>query len=158
MDKQYSYNRFNSKGVRVGQAVYDILSTEHPTYSTEEVLSEMAPSISSYLHDAVEKGCAHFDSDFYIIHIFRKELGFMGVENCPAQRAHCFSKGPTDPHWFMEALPNATKTLYHVKKEDGNTTLLWSVPSWEDCKTIKKNPNVYDPDLVKWADQATQRK
>jgi hypothetical protein len=56
----------------------------------------------------------------------------------------------------MQEKPNDTKSLYEVDPKNGVVKLLWTVPGWEDCKTIKKNPDLYDRDLVKWVEEATQ--
>ncbi len=72
-----------------------------------------------------------------------------------SQKAVCFIKGPTDPKFYMQELPNAAKTLYQVDRVNGLIKLMWTVPGWEDCKTIKKNPDLYDRDLVKWVIEAT---
>ena len=55
----------------------------------------------------------------------------------------------------MDEKPNDAKTLYEVDTKNGVIKLLWTVPGWEDCKTIKKNPGQYDQDLVKWVKEAT---
>lgn len=154
-DKKYSYDRFGSKGVRVGQAVHDLISQEQPEMTAEEMLELMGKGVMEYIQDAAEQGYKKFDSNFYIIHIFRKTLANLEVSNAMQQKAVCFIDGPKDPRFYMQELPHATKTLYEVDRKNGVIKLCWTVPGWEDCKSIKKNPGVYDPDLVKWVKDAT---
>lgn len=154
--KEYSYDRFGSKGQRVGQAVYDILAKEQPQYSAEEILEEMGKRIVAYIQDAAEKGCEKYDGNFYILHLFKKHLGEHGVANAMLQKATCFKDRLWTPLEVMQAHPHAAKTLYEVDKINGIVKLLWTVPGWEDCKTIKKNPDLYDRDLVVWVKEATE--
>ena len=155
-EKSYSYDRFGSTGQRVGQAVYDVLSQDQPTYSAEEILDEMANGIVSYIEEAVNKGCEKYEGKFYLLHLFKKHLCEHGIENAMLQKATCFQNRRWTPQEVMEAHPHSSKTLYEVDKVNGVAKLLWTVPGWEDCKSIKKNPTLYDPDLVKWVNEATQ--
>lgn len=154
-ENKYSYDRFGKKGARVGQAVLDILSTDQPNYSAEEILEEMGKGIVDYIQEAAEKGCKKYDSNFYILHLFKKHLSEHGVENAMLQKAMCFKDREWTPKEVMEAHPNSAKTLYLVDKVNGIVKLLWTVPGWEDCKSIKKNPDLYDQDLVTWVQEAT---
>jgi hypothetical protein len=154
-EKKYSYDRFGSKGARVGQAVYDIISKDQPSYTAEEILEEMGKNVLEYIQDASEKGCEAFDTNFKIIHIFKKSLGMFDVHNAMQQKAICFVDGPTNPSFYMEECPHAAKSLYEVDKVNGVVKLLWTVPGIEDCASIKKNPHLYDKDLVRWVKEAT---
>lgn len=154
-ERQYSYDRFGKKGARVGKAVYDILNQEQPDYSAEEILEEMGKGIVSYIQDAAEKGCKEYKTNFYILHIFKKHLTEHGVQNTMLQKAMCFKDRQWTPREVMEAHPHSAKTLYLVDKINGMIKLLWTVPGWEDCKSIKKNPDLYDGDLVAWVTEAT---
>ena len=156
LEGKYSYDRFGSKGARVGQAVYDILSKDQPNYTAEEILDEMGKGIVSYIQDAAEKGCKEYDGSFYILHLFKKALSQHGIENAMLQKAMCFKDRKWTPKEVMEAHPNSAKTLYEVDKVNGVVKLLWTVPGWEDCKSIKKNPRLYDRDLVEWVKEATK--
>lgn len=155
LDKKYSYDRFGSKGTRVGQAVYDIISRPQPSYTAEEILDEMGKGIVAYIQEAVEKGCQKYDGNFYILHIFKKALGGHEIEIVMSQNVACFISRKWTPQEVMREHPHATKTFYRVDKVNGLLKLLWTVPGWEDCKSIKKNPNLYDRDLVKWVAEAT---
>ena len=153
--RDYSYNRFNSKGVRVGQAVHDILSKKSPVYTAEEILEEMEQGIVSYIQDAVEKGCAEYSGDFFILHLFKKELSSFGVDNVMMQKAACFKSRCWKPFEVMEMHPNSTKSLYKVNSKNGTVVLEWTIPGWSECMSIKRNPELYDPQLVNWVNEAT---
>jgi hypothetical protein len=156
-ERKYSYNRFDSKGERVGQAVMDILKKDNPVFTVEEVMDQMQYGVMNYIQDAVTQGYKHFKENFYIIHRFRKELTYFDIHNVPAQHAVCFQLGPKESSWYMEVIPHDTKTLYEVDVKNDDIKLLWSVPGWEDCKSIKKNPHLYDRDLVSWVKEATAK-
>ena len=156
VDKKYSYERFGMKGSRVGQAVHDILSSRPQSYTAEEILEEMGKGIVAYIQEAAEKGCEAYDGKFYILHLFKKALGEHEIENAMLQKAACFKDRVWTPKEVMDAHPHATKSLYEVDKVNGLVKLLWTVPGWEDCKSIKKNPHLYDRDLVAWVKQATR--
>lgn len=155
VDKKYSYDRFDTKGARAGQAVYDILSKDQPDYTVEEILEEMGKGIASYIQEEAERGCKKFDGTFYILHLFKKSMGEMNVANAMVQSARSFQT-QFNIQEVMQSHPNSAKTLYEVDKKNGLIKLLWTVPGWEDCKSIKKNPGIYDPDLVKWVNMAIQ--
>jgi len=154
-EKKYSYDIFGKKGAHVGQAVHDILSVEQPQYTAEEILEEMGKGVAAYIQETAEDGYKEFDGKFYIIHTFRKTLTQLDTVNVMAQKAVAFQKGPRESSWYMKELPNHAKTLYEVDPSAGVIKLLWTVPGWEDCKSIKKNPSLYDRDLVEWVKEAT---
>ena len=153
-ENKYSYDRFGSKGVRVGQAVTDILSKEQPNYTVEEILEEMGKGVMKYIMEAAEEGSKKYKTTFYILHLLKKELGALGVSNAVLQKASCFPDRKWKPEEVMEAHPHSAKTLYEVDPKHGTLTLAWTVPGWEDCRSIMKNPGLYDQDLVKWVKQA----
>ena len=153
-ENKYSYQRFGATGSRVGQAVTDILSQDNPNYTAEDILEEMGKGIVNYIQEAAEKGCKEYDGKFFILHLFKKELSAMGVDNAMLQKATCFKDREWKPHEVMEMHPNSAKTLYEVDKKNGTITLKWTVPGWEDCKSIMKNPHLYDGDLVTWVKAA----
>ncbi len=155
MDKKYSYDRFGATGMRVGQAVHDIISKEQPNYTAEEILDEMGKGIVAYIQEAAEKGCKEYKKTFFILHLFKKQLGNLGVENAMLQKAMCFPERKWLPHEVMNVHPNSAKSLYEVDPKHGLVKLIWTVPGWEDCKSILKNPNLYDPDLVGWVKEAS---
>lgn len=151
---KYSYDRFGSKGSRVGQAVVDILSNEQPNYTAEEILDEMGKGVIKYLEEAVEEGCRKYQKPFFILHLLKKELSMMGVSNALLQKATCFAHRNWSPQEVMAAHPHATKTLYFVDPKAGHMVLEWTVPGIEDCHSVLKNPKTYDPKLVQWVQEA----
>ncbi len=156
IEKDYSYNRFGSKGVRVGQAVHDIISKNQPSYTAEEILEEMGKGIIAYIQEAADKGYKEYIGRFFILHLFKKELSAMGVENAMLQKCTCFNDREWKPKEVMEMHPNSAKSLYEVNPKNGTILLKWTVPGWEDCKSILKNPRHYDSDLVGWVKDATR--
>lgn len=150
----YSYDRFGSKGSRVGQAVVDILSKPQPVYSAEEILDEMGKGIMSYIFDAVEKGVEKYKSKFYLLHLFNKTLGQFNVDNVVVQKAMAFKDRKWTPKEVMDAHPNPCKTLYEVDPQGGLVKMCWTLPAYQDCKSIMKNPALYDADLIKWIGEA----
>lgn len=153
-EKKYSYDRFGSSGTRVGQASYDILSQANEQYTAEEILDEMGKGVVEYLQQAAEQGCKEFTGKFYIIHLFKKALTQHDIPNAMSQKAVCFQKGSTDPAWYMKEKPNDTKTLYEVDQKNGVIKLVWTVPGWQDCKSVLKSQDSHDPQLVMWVKEA----
>lgn len=154
VDKKYSYNRFGTSGSRVGQAVVDILENSPPELRAEEVLEEMGKGVVAYLEEAVQEGYKKYKTTFYLLHLLKKELTYMGVENVLLQKATCFPERKWEPSEVHEAHPNHAKTLYKVDPQKGEMRLLWTVPGQEDCRSIIKSPHLYDPDLVAWVSAA----
>ncbi|MFP3859235.1 MAG: hypothetical protein ACLFUW_00285 [Bacteroidales bacterium] len=157
VEKKYSYDRFDSKGSRVGQAVCDILESNPQPQSVEETLEEMGKGIANYIQEAAEKGCKEYEGNFFLLHLFKKVLGEHGIENTMLQKATCFKDRCWEPHEVMEVHPNSSKSLYEVDQKNGVIKLIWSVPGWEDCKTILKNPHLYDRDLVSWVKDCIEK-
>jgi len=155
-DASYTYDRFGSTGSRVGQAAYDIMSKDQPDYTAEEILDEMGKGIAAYIQEAAEEGCKKYDGKFFILHLFKKALTEHTIQNTMLQKAMCFKDRKWTPKEVMESHPNSAKTLYEVDKVAGLVKLVWTVPGWQDCKTIKKNPHLYDRDLVEWVKEATK--
>ena len=106
--------------------------------------------------EAVEKGTEKYKKKFYILHLFKKELAAVSVSNTMLQKACCFPDRKWSPAEVMEVHPTSTKSLYECDPKNGLLKLLWTVPGWEDCKSIRKNPKVYDADLVKWVKEAVE--
>lgn len=146
---KYDYNRFGSKGKRVGQAVVDILSKDQPTLLVEDVLDEFGRDYLNLIRKVAEVAKNEFESPFFIVSILKKDLGQFGVQNVLKHSAKAFKKKFTKKE-VMDAHPNAVKNQFEVDVKKGEITLLWSLPGWEDCKSISKNPELYDKDLVKW--------
>lgn len=154
IDKKYTYDRFGSKGMRVGQAVYDILSKDQPTYTAEDILNEYAPKYMEEIERCVEANKDKLRNPFYIFVLTHKE---MWAENVVR---NWFIARQTPPHGFdaVSDYPHHNKTLYLVDVKKGKMMLCWTVPGIEDCKSIMKNPMAYDPDLVRWIDECFKGK
>lgn len=144
--KKYTYDRFGSKGMRVGQAVYDILSKDQPTYTAEDILNEYAPKYMEEIERCIESNKDKLRTPFYVFVLTHKE---MWAENVVR---NWFIARQTPPH-ALDAVtdyPHHTKTLYLVDTSKGKMKLCWTLPGLEDCKSVTKNPQIYDPSLVKW--------
>lgn len=155
VEKKYEYDRFNSKGARVGQAVTDILSKEQPEYTVEEILDEFGKDWLKMIQDLASEATPQYGPKFYILSLLKKDLGHFGVANVLKHSARPF-KTKMSIHQVMDAHPNATKTLFYVDSSGGEINLLWTVPGWEECKSIGKNASQYDPQLVSWVKEALQ--
>ncbi len=150
---KYSYDRFGKKGQRVGQAVHDIISQGQSDYTVEDIIDGFGLG-SDYLdliREEAERGKKEFDDKFYILSLMNKALGEMGISNVLKHSCRSFRKkfGMKE---VMEAHPNSAKTLYEVNVKQGEISLMWTLPAYQDCKSIRKNPKLYDPDLVKCVD------
>ena len=145
-DKRYDYNRFGKKGKRVGQAVVDILSKDQPIYTAEEILNEYAPKFVQELEDCIKENHKKYTSPFYVFVLTGKE---MWAENV---LRNWFVARQTPPHAIdmVVEFPHKSKTLYMVDAEKGKVKVLWTIPGIEDCKSIMKDPLIYDPHLVQW--------
>lgn len=150
MTDKYEYNQRGHKETRVGQAVYDILSVDQPDYTAEDILDQMQEGILKYLEEAAEKGLKELEGDFYILHLFHKDLSQMGISNVLKQSAAIFPHRNWHPVEVMGAHPNPAKSLYKVDKKNGEMRLLWTVPGYQDCLSILKSPDNYNPMLIKW--------
>lgn len=157
MDKKYSYQRFGSEGSRVGQAVMDVISKDQKDISAEEMMDDMQNGIMDYIQLAAKEGYDEWKSSFYIIHLFKKILGQFNIDNVMDQKAVCFKKGPLNSDFYMNSNPNDSKTLFHVDAKNGEIRLVWTVPGWEDCKSILKTPELYDEKLVEWTRECMSR-
>jgi hypothetical protein len=78
-----------------------------------------------------------------------KDLGQFGLSNVVR---HWKIPRYTAPHpiEMMASYTNHTKTLFEVDPKKGEITLCWTLPGYEECKSILKSPGNYDPELVRW--------
>jgi hypothetical protein len=145
---KYSYNRFGSKGKRVGQAVVDILSKPQPIQTVGDTLDAFGPDFAKQIEQCIEDNKSKYKNPFYIFVLTKKEFWANNVVR------NWFIARQTAPHAFdmMEQYSNYTKTLYIVDSAKGNIKCLWSLPGWDDCLTIAKAPQKFDPELVKWVE------
>ncbi len=148
--EKYSYNRFGSKGQRVGQAVMDIISKDQPNMTVEDILEGegLGRDYLELIREEADRGKKNMDGKFYILSLFTKGLGEMGVSNVLKHSCRSFKKR-FSINEVMNAHPNPVKNLFEVDPQVGEIKLLWTLPAYQDCKSIKKNPNLYDPELVK---------
>lgn len=150
VDDRYSYDRFGSKGARVGQAVVDILSKEQPAYTAEDILDEYGKDHLNRIRKMADEAVKNnYQSPFYILSLLKKTLGQIGVDNALVESNRPFNLKPKIKD-VADAHANATKTLYKVDKEKGEISLVWTIPSYQECQTILKAPDLYDEALVKF--------
>lgn len=134
---------------KLGQAVYDILSKDQQDQSVEATIDAMTPKYFEELSKAVHKGCRDFESPFYIVVQRKKETIGGSVMNV---LKHQYVTRQTRPYanFLRSEFPNADHDLYEINSEKGTMTLLYTLPSAQDSKTILKNAEMYDPKLVEW--------
>lgn len=145
-NKRYQYDRFGSKGARVGQAVVDMLSQHQPVTTVGDVLEGYAPKFLEEFEKCINENKHKFDHPFYVFVLTTKE---MWAENV-VRNWFIARNTPPSPLGMMIEYSQRTKTLYLVDGKNGNVKLLWSLPGWEECKTILKNKQMYAPELVEW--------
>ena len=145
-DPRYDYKRGTVKGKRVGQAVLDILEKEHNSYTTGDIIDGFAPKFLKTLEETIEANRTKYESPFYIIVLTRKEFWANNVVR------NYFIARQTPPHalQLMRDYQWYTKTLYVVNDRCGEVKLAWSLPAFQECKTVAKNPFIYPPALVSW--------
>lgn len=148
IENKYSYDRFGSKGMRVGQAVHDILSKEQPMQTVEETIEAMAPKFTKDLEDTINANKDRYKSPFYVFVLTKKEMWATNV----VRNFFIARQTPPDPLNMMCQYANMTKTLYKVDSLKGSLKVKWSLPGLNDCPNILKNPQFHDPDLVAWID------
>lgn len=146
---KYSYQRFGSNAQRVGQAVMDILSEEQPVYTTEDILDEFGKDYLNDIQKFADEEKSKYDGKFYIFSLLYKDLGQFGVGNVVRHWKISRSTDP-EPKAMMRDYKNHTKTLYEVDPQKGEINLLWTLPGYEECISILKNPDLYDRELLNW--------
>jgi hypothetical protein len=150
---KYDYNRFGAKGKRVGQAVFDILSQPQQFQTVGDTLDAFGPDYAKQIEQCIHDNQGKYKNPFYIFVLTKKEFWANNVLR------NWFIARQSPPHAFdmMEQYSNYTKTLYIVDSHKGNIKALWSLPSWDDCISIAKCPQKYDPELVKWVEDCFTR-
>lgn len=153
-DKRYSYDRFNMKGSRVGQAVYDILAAKEETTTVEEIIDEYAHKFVQELEDTIKSNEAKFQKTFYVFVLSNKEMWALNVvRNWFVARATA-----PDALDMVGQYPNHSKILYEVDKESNKVSLKWTIPGIQDCISIMNKPALYDPQLCRWIDDCFKGK
>jgi hypothetical protein len=135
---------------KLGQAVYDILSKEHHSIQTvEDTIEAMTPKYFEELMNAVDKGCKDFQSPFYIV-VQRKKETIAGTVSNVLHHKYVTRQTRPMATFLRHQWPNADHDLYEVDNNKGTMTLIYTLPSAQDAKTILKNADCYDPKLVEW--------
>lgn len=151
---KYEYNRFGSKGIRAGQAVYDIISKEQAPQTVEETINAFGPDFAAELEKTIENNRHKYTSPFYVFVLTKKEMWA-----CNLLR-NFFIARQTAPKALemIYEYPNYLKTLYWVDSNKGHIEPKWSIPGHPECMSIAKNPHMVDPTLVQWIKDAYQGK
>lgn len=149
VEEKYSYQRFGSEGKRVGQAALDIISSEQPETTVEEILEEFGKDYLEDIQKCADENKSKFDGKFFIFSLLNKDLGQFGLSNVVRHWKIPRYTAP-NPMQMMADYQNHTKTLFEVDPKKGEINLLWTLPSYEECKSVLKNSELYDPELVKW--------
>lgn len=142
-----SRDEINPNPTKVGHALLEILSKEQPTYTAEEILSELGPDYLDLIRNMADQAKNIYPNTFYILSLMNKEMGQFGIANVLKHSCRPFHKEFSKKE-VMHAHPNAVKNLFRVDVKNGEITLLWSIPGREDCVSIMKNPGLYDAKLV----------
>jgi hypothetical protein len=154
MSDKYDFNEFGSKGKRVGQAVADILAKDQPIYTAGEIIDAYGPKFAKDFEECMNDASKRYDSPFYIFVLTNKE---MWAENVVR---NWFIPRQTPPFALdmLTQYPNYNKSLYIVDTRKGAVKICWSIPGFEDCKTVLSNPNLYSPELVQWIKDCMEAK
>ena len=146
MEDKYTYNRFGSKGARVGQAVVDVLSNrQNESYSAEDILDAYTKDFYKELEQALEEGSNVYQSPFYIVFLANKE---MWADNVVRAKWVKRQTKPTS-RFLVDSFPNYMKILFKADKEKGAVELLYTLPGLPEIPEILRNPLSYDEQLVK---------
>jgi len=153
-ETKYDYDRFGVKAKRVGQAVVDILSKNQAPQTVGDTIDAFGPDYAKQIEQCIEDNQKKYTDPFYIFVLTKKEFWADNVLR------NFFIARQTPPHAFqmMEQYSNFTKTLYLVDAKKGKIKILWSLPGFNDCITVAKNPMLYAPELVKWIEDCFSRK
>lgn len=148
-DKKYSYDRFDSHGQRVGQAALDLAKNATGRHTIEEILFDMGleNGLRQCIIDEYERTRGHYPDKYFILTLTKHELGQFGIVNVFKNSARSFVL-PLDMQEVMNAHRNATKNCYTVDNKHEDIRLLWTLPSYDECISVLKNPQIYDPILV----------
>jgi hypothetical protein len=126
------------------------MSKEQPSMTVEDILEGegLGRDYLEMIRKEAERGKREFDGKFYILSLFTKGLGEMGISNVLKHSCRSFKKKFT-LNEVMGSHPNPVKNMFEVDPQIGEIKLLWTLPAYQDCKSIRKNPNIYDAELVK---------
>ena len=143
---KYDYNRFGSKGKRVGQAVVDILSKEQAPQTVEETIEAFGPDFAKELEKTIEDNRHKYSSPFYVFVLTKKEMWACNLVR------NFFIARQTAPKadQMIWDYPNFLKTLYEVNADKGKCEPKWSIPGHQECLSIARHPYMVDPTLCEW--------
>lgn len=146
---KYSYDRFGTHGKRVGQAVIDLSSRPQAIQTVGDTLDAFGADYAKQMEECIEQNKGKYKDPFYIFVLTKKEFWATNLVR------NWFIARQTAPHAFksMEEYSGYTKTLYIVDGSKGNIKTIWSLPSFQDCISIARQPLSYDPELVKWVEE-----
>ena len=141
---KYEYNRFGSKGQRVGQAVLDIMSKDQPEQTVEETIDGFGPKFVQDLENCIEAGRKKYISPFYVFVLTKKEMWACNIVR------NFFIARQTYPHSLdmIKEYPQHMKTLYKINDDKGTLELIWSIPGHSECLSVMKSPQSFDPALI----------
>jgi len=153
-DPKYQFDRHGSKGKRVGQASIDLLSKDQPTYTAGDILDSFGDDFLREMETTISRGAERYQDPFYILVLTKKEAWATNIVR------NYFIDRQTPPHArdLLAEYKNHTKTLYLVNGRKGQIKLLWSLPGWDDCKSVARHPESHAPELVQWIQQALEGK
>jgi hypothetical protein len=60
-------------------------------------------------------------------------------------------------HSMLDLFPNHMHTVYEFNKSSSELKLLWSLPGKQEISTILQNWALYDPQLVRWCQDAQKK-
>lgn len=150
-DKRYTYDRFGSKGSRVGQAVVDIKKRGDAPQEVGETIQAMTQKYFDELMKAADNGRKVFDSPYYVVVLRKKETLAGMADNVLLHRYVARQTKPVAAV-LRDHYPNADHDVYKIDSRSSEISLLWTLPTAQDSKTILKNKHLYDETLVKWID------
>lgn len=134
---------------KLGKAVYDILSKPQATQTVEETMEAMTPKYFEQLMDAANRGAKVYQSPYYVI-VQRKKETIAGQVMNVLKHAYIDRQTRPKAKFLRENWPNADHDVYEIDKTKGTISLLYTLPTSQDSKSILKNESLYDPNLVRW--------
>ncbi|MBE3085573.1 MAG: hypothetical protein IMZ64_05075 [Bacteroidetes bacterium] len=152
-EDKYSYNRFGSKGFRVGQAINDIiLKNENLHITAEDIAEERQAQYMKDLQEAADLGKKEFDSPFYVVYLCNKEAW----TDIMSRGRFVRRQSEPIPKNMVELFPHFSKDVWKIDAKKGSIDYLWTMPSLENIRNILRNKSQYDPALTKWASDPTK--
>jgi single-stranded DNA-specific DHH superfamily exonuclease len=144
-----SPDKIKKNPAKLGQAAFDILSKKTESQTVEETIDAMTPKYQKELEIAASLGSKEYNSPFYVVILRKKETVGGTLSNV---LHHKYVRRQTKPKasFLRSEFPNSDHDVYEVNSNTQQITLIWTLPTKQDCLTILKNKQLYDPQLVKW--------